>query len=1181
MTDVLLADLRDRIACGQVACIVGAGVSMAASRRDEPDPTASWTGLLEHGARYCYELLPSRLPEGWLERVLGEIRSGDMDDLLSAAEKISAKLEAPTGGAFGRWLQQSVGRLSLLDRRVPDALARLAELGNPLLTTNYDGLLEQAADLPAVTWRESAKVEEVLRGDRQAIVHLHGYWDEPETVILGLRSYDLVLGDEHAQAMLRAWRAVRTLLFVGCGAGLQDPNFGALLAWSRQVFRGSRYPHYRLAADSELAEARSQHRPEDRIHVLPYGEHHELAGYLHALAPERPRDGSERGASLARSAEKPAPLPDSVLRYLAWGYRRHRHLGVVGFEERHKIQLEAFDIFVDLSLRTGRRKLDAEPPHHRDRTGEPFVEAEQVHTDLDGALRLMAEQQRLGLVLLGAAGAGKTTLLKHLFCQHCTALRPALCAPEPDAADERRTILPHGLMPVLLRLGRVRERDMAPNGLAAFLSRELEAVGFAEAGRVLSQGDRRLLLLLDGLDEVRDERRRAQVVDWLGSEAAYWSGSPFVVTCRFSAYEGAAKLDSRFIAADIQWLDEPKVQQLVKRWYGAAERGLGGSEARAAAQADELLTALFDRERQSRFRLREMTHNPLLLSTLCLMHLMGEELPEKRAKLYSRCISLLLETWTKRRDGTDGLPAEAARQVLQPLAWAMHQDEARCYTAEQIRGVIAEPLGQVRALALGPDELVRRLRDDCGLLVRAGQGGYEFLHLSFQEYLAAAHARNAGLYAELAAKLGEPFWRETILLAMSLDGMLRPFLEAVIERQPQALVAELELLRECFAEAERVDPAPLLPLVAPSTATPLLTAALILLRRTPFGAVRARAGALLDHDDRSVRVLAREVADLPPERPSTPPTPLAEKQRRKASKEAPPATPSAPAARAEPAEGASFVEPLTGLELLWVPSGRFLMGSSKTKGSPGYDPEADDDERPAHQVELSRGYWIGRHPVTNKQYEAFLRAALCATPSAWKNPKLNQPEQPVVGVDWHDARAFCRWLTQAGGLPLATRAELPTEAQWERAARGTDGRKYPWGSKAPTGELACFGQDLSGRTEAVGGRPAGASPIGCEDMAGNVWQWCLDRWRDDYRSDLAQDPEGSAVEMGIVTDPCHQGQRDASPARLVRGGAWVSRPWRLRCAARLGHHPEVRDVSLGFRVACVVCGDRMAAGASG
>lgn len=158
----LLDDLRESIANHSAIVIIGTGVSIAAS---DNAPAASWTGLLATGVDRCCEI--AGLGRDWRTRVSAEVGSGDLDDLLSAAEKITSKLAGPHGGEYRRWLRETIGELRLARREVIDALA---DLGLPLATTNYDDLLEQATGQPAVTWQEGARVERVVRGDEPGVL---------------------------------------------------------------------------------------------------------------------------------------------------------------------------------------------------------------------------------------------------------------------------------------------------------------------------------------------------------------------------------------------------------------------------------------------------------------------------------------------------------------------------------------------------------------------------------------------------------------------------------------------------------------------------------------------------------------------------------------------------------------------------------------------------------------------------------------------------------------------------------------------------------------------------------------------------------------------------------------------------------------------------------------------------
>ncbi len=279
MSRDLTDELCRQIAQGRMLVVAGAGVSVAATGGD---CLASWTGLLRHGVERCVEVA-GELPEGWAQRIRAEIDSGDHDELLSAAEKISRRLGAPCGSEYVRWLRDTVGRFRVQDPTVVEALAGLLL---PLATTNYDGLLEEVTGLPPVTWREGARVERVVRGEERGILHLHGFWKEPESVVLGIRSYKQVLGEAHAQTMSWMVRALRGLLFVGCGVGVADPDFDALLRWMRTVFEGSDFRHFQLCLEQEVQELRELHPPEARLVPLPYGADHScLAPFLRELIP--------------------------------------------------------------------------------------------------------------------------------------------------------------------------------------------------------------------------------------------------------------------------------------------------------------------------------------------------------------------------------------------------------------------------------------------------------------------------------------------------------------------------------------------------------------------------------------------------------------------------------------------------------------------------------------------------------------------------------------------------------------------------------------------------------------------------------------------------------------------------------------------------------------------------------
>lgn len=227
------------------------------------------------------------------------------------------------------------------------------------------------------------------------------------------------------------------------------------------------------------------------------------------------------------------------------------------------------------------------------------------------------------------------------------------------------------------------------------------------------------------------------------------------------------------------------------------------------------------------------------------------------------------------------------------------------------------------------------------------------------------------------------------------------------------------------------------------------------------------------------------------------------------------------------------------LELLRIPAGSFWMGSHVKR-----DRAAQMNELPRHRVRLS-DYYIARYPITNQQYAFFAQA----TQREFKMP-AGKEDHPVVNVSWNDAVAFCEWLSQTTGLNFG----LPTEAEWEKAARGTDGRIYPWGDEFDPRRLNSRESNIQGTTPVGRYSPAGDSLYGVADMCGNTWEWCAD-WYDDEEylrraGTRVNDPRGPA--HGVM--------------RVLRGGAFDFNKDGVRCGYRAANFPHERSYDYGFRL---------------
>jgi formylglycine-generating enzyme required for sulfatase activity len=229
---------------------------------------------------------------------------------------------------------------------------------------------------------------------------------------------------------------------------------------------------------------------------------------------------------------------------------------------------------------------------------------------------------------------------------------------------------------------------------------------------------------------------------------------------------------------------------------------------------------------------------------------------------------------------------------------------------------------------------------------------------------------------------------------------------------------------------------------------------------------------------------------------------------------------------------------LTPAPMVEIPAGEFWMGVDGTIGL--------EDERPRHRVWLD-AYKMDRYEVTTRHYAAFLAATGGEKPWQWETVSLAEHgDRPVIGVSWHDAEAYCRWAGK----------RLPTEAEWEKAARGVDERNYPWGNQVPMSELANFGLGIrfsyGQALTPVGRFTRGQSPYGLYDLAGNVWEWVSDWY------------EGGYYERSPARNP--QGP-DSGTFKVLRGGSWSELPKYLLTYGRFKLDPATRNSYVGFRCA--------------
>ncbi len=796
---------------------------------------------------------------------------------------------------------------------------------------------------------------------------------------------------------------------------------------------------------------------------------------------------------------------------------------------------------------------------------------------------------RKRVVILGAPGAGKTTLLDYLVLvlagevKH--PLRAALGNPIPLVARLRELGTPGKADLMSLLRGSVPLTDI-PDG---YPKRWLRKGGCA--------------VLLDGLDEVLDEVRHERVVEEIKRLALEFPDNLFVVTCRLAGWHSQLS-DVGFQTFEVQELDADDIRQFLAVWYREVLRAkdvnlLGPrpqkgqiqaaeERARIAAgqNAENLWTALSKNE-----NLLRIARTPLLLSLVTLVHYYRvADLPKGRAELYSDCLRILLELWDKSRQVLQvaGPTLKEKLMVLRAIAFHYLENgllEADLPTLERL----VVPLLPKINVAIEAEALVRQIEERSGVLVELALGRYGFAHRALHDALAADWIGEHERDELLLAHVGEERWREVILIAAGRApaARARALVEALLQSDAEgyeegaalqvaglALAEDIQLgddlrgqVRQRLIERlSREEAAGTFGRLASALLAGDPEAARDWMKETLGGEKDPlRRKRLLDllpglgeaHGRSILPVLGRMVGDstadpgtrteatlalakmgISPEKGIWDALGVAREsgdERLKA------------AATWAWCELGRFAE----LGLVKVPAGEFFMGSREGEGL--------EREKPQHTLYLPT-YYLGRAPVTVRDYRGFLVAKVRKVEALVAFEKANrEAEHPVVEVSWPDALAYARWHGMG----------LPSEAEWEKGARGTDGRTYPWGNEWQTGRANTWDFEARTlldrlrwrrwrRTTPVGQfSPLGDSPYGCADMAGNVWEWTRSVWG----------PEIEKAEFGYLY-VANDGREnlESLSRRVVRGGAFRPARGDVRCAVRNWSSPDTRNDVIGFRV---------------
>ena len=807
-----------------------------------------------------------------------------------------------------------------------------------------------------------------------------------------------------------------------------------------------------------------------------------------------------------------------------------------------------------VSLQTVYTDLDVvRPPREKDldirRLGMKLERADGG--ERQPLLKVMADPKRRRFALLGSAGSGKTTFVNYLTF---ALAQSASNQPAPELPEALQGLLPVRIIlrhiaasiPVNAACG---EPEMIWKALRKDMETLLGDLGAAQLfpvfqQRILQQG---AMILLDGLDEVPEAgQRRKCLLEAIQSWLKCFNGvQPRVLlTARPYAYADPTWQLPDFEMLSLAPFNEEQIGNFVDHWYQAARPAIGWDADTAAGRGSLLEQAI-----QQRPYLADLASRPLLLTLTAAIDTGGGKLPEDRADLYEEAVNLLLLRWqigSEIRDAegklisddqiaqVQAIPEEQKRRAIEKLAFQVHERQGQAQNRSDASADI--PAADIYAVfnPLLPDNfnakvLLGFLETRAGLLIGRSEEIYTFLHRSFQEYLAGCHLLGSDNFAEGMKTLlasDRDWWRDVCLLAVgaaSKSGRTMPFALGILD---EFVPGNPEEAAQITAEQQRL---------AALTGTALLEL------RVPERASESGKARLVQNRTTRWLVNILQTGRLPAQERAEGGNTLARLGD----------------PRFRPDAFYLPDEPLLGF--IHIPAGRFIMGSDKK-----IDPQAYDSEAPQHEVDLGE-YYIARYPVTVAQFKAFVDQ------SGYKPDTQRCLEglsnHPVMYVTWYNALAYCDWLTtRLPKLPnllpelrQGWRMSLPSEAEWERAARGTDGWIYPWGNEFDP-DKANMRETGIGGTSAVGCFPAGASPAGLLDASGNVWEWTRSLWGADREKPEFTYPYSNRLQE---RENLNAGREIR---RVLRGGSWFSESRNARCAYRLRNAPGGWDHYRGFRV---------------
>ena len=755
------------------------------------------------------------------------------------------------------------------------------------------------------------------------------------------------------------------------------------------------------------------------------------------------------------------------------------------------------------------------------------IEEEDEFSERDYLTALEAVTRDCFCVLLGEPGGGKSSFVRQLAGKLALARVQKTDAPLPDGWPRLRPILFDVRLIAeqfdLVALREVRDGEKREKLLFEPLQKSWQLVCQEfRVPRLEKELDKWLLegavvLILDGLDEVSEVAKA-----WVYQAVQVWQNNypqlqRCIITCRSRSYREGVRFVG-FVEHTLSLFDDEQIDQFIERWYRVRQAQGKLTEEEATAKIDELQEAAKGDD------LHQLAQNPLLLTTMAIIH-QQQPLPRERVRLYKRAVELLLLRWQERFElriseevkAFLGYPQKLL-EVMQQLAYHLHCQQAQNQEAELTRGFLLEQLEKLCGKSVAfAGEFLDYVDKRAGLLV--GQGGvgertYKFPHRTFQEYLVGCHLvsgreREIATHYRKYAQQGE-YWRVALEMGAEHYWYNR-------ENPKQLLDLAYELS----------------PVKAPRNKAEWRC----VIWSGKLASIAGKEEILGDDKaDGGKGYLKRLVGRL---------VKILEGKQWK------------PLERAEVGDALGILgDPRPGVgvrdglpDLAWgtvIPAGNYTIGNKVPK-------LLDEALR---DVIISAPYQLARYPITNAQFDCFVQARDVHDDRWWvgmpeeekrfSEPNWSGANRPRESVSWYQAMAFCRWLSHH----LKQTISLPHEYQWGVGARYAgegrcDGRIYPWGDEQITAEHANYAETELSQTSPVGLFPRSRQPHSdLEDLGGNVWEWCANKYATPAVSDVDQ----------------------SGDHRMLCGGSWGYNSFFRWAAYRVINHPYYRRHDYGFRV---------------